>query len=254
MKRTFFLTLMRTASIPSLVSLVLLGTFSSCKEELILGEPVMKYSQTFIDGLYDDAKGVMLTRSSYSHAYQKGGKEKYNKQEVPTGNSFSILFYNGTACSSTNNAERFTELCQQFGDTAFWASKQNFFYNYYAEPIEKITIISGKNYDRNHLAGTPLDDIVQFSTYTPYRLIQDGYPGVTDTEGSREFLGSHDYVDWKRLCDLGPEDLTLIEDGGTLIRFTSPPQVQNQPITITVYFVNGKVLSNTQTINITTAN
>lgn len=74
--------------------------------------------------------------------------------------------------------ERYLELAHRNGDTCFYHPTYSLWYmdrGAWADNFRSLSIVSDADWDDNHPAGTPLDDLfeVSFAVYGPY--IRNGY-------------------------------------------------------------------------------
>ncbi len=101
-------------------------------------------------------------------------------------NECRVFFKVSEMITQSFNKAYYDSLNIKHNDTAYnsWIKChwQPFFpHNYLSADIRSITITSNADFDEQHLAGTSLNDIVQFMAYTPYPFIQSGYKGKSDT-------------------------------------------------------------------------
>lgn len=83
--------------------------------------------------------------------------------------------------STGKEKEEYDRLCRKHDDLNY-NKYRSFLGNIASESLEyidkdftSIEIISDKDYDSNHPAGTGLSDIVRFMSWSPYRFIRSGY-------------------------------------------------------------------------------
>ena len=100
-------------------------------------------------------------------------------------------------------------------------------------PFSAITIVSDADFDDEHPAGTPLDDLVDIKYYT-YRLyIENGYKHTDERA-----MTSNDYSgDWvtKRLSDWTLEDFMFMDTELFLLTVTTNPTIEQQHhLTVTI--------------------
>ncbi len=73
----------------------------------------------------------------------------------------------------------YDSICAKHNDTTYYQPLVSgtgvFKHNYWAFDLVSIQVTSNANFDAEHPAGTLLNDIVQFTAYTPYPYIQAGY-------------------------------------------------------------------------------
>lgn len=86
----------------------------------------------------------------------------------------SILTY---YCCNTN---KYNDLCQKHGDTSYnfkWESIEGSpnVINYPSFDFENLSIVSDKDYDVRHPAGTSLNDVVRYMSFSPKKFIESGY-------------------------------------------------------------------------------
>lgn len=86
--------------------------------------------------------------------------------------SFEGDDHDTTGKTLSEMAKYFTEL---YGDTSYEGAVYPGAFSALAYPIDKATISCDKDFDAEHPAGEPLDDIVRFDFVTCYDFIQNGY-------------------------------------------------------------------------------
>ena len=69
----------------------------------------------------------------------------------------------------------------------------------YSKDLTSISVVCDKDFDDEHPAGTPLDDIIAYDAYSPYPWIKEGY------KGDPTFTHCLKYVK-----DLEPDDMKLL--------------------------------------------
>lgn len=116
-------------------------------------------------------------------------------------------------------------MLEKYGDTVYNSS---YFMPTYAVGVdfEKIEITSDMDFDSGHKAGESLADIVMFHGKSPWEFIQAGCPDSWLME-SKEFKR----ID-KKISEITPEDLKLIEPYFTIEFLLQPEQPGIHTITI----------------------
>lgn len=133
--------------------------------------------------------------------------------------------------------ERYEELSGKYGDVNFnrWVYEAQIRADSWAFPFYTFTVVSDADFDEEHPAGAPLDDVVDIKYYT-YRLyIENGYRHTDERAWT-----SNDYSgDWvvKRLSDLAPEDAVFMDPTEPIgLSFVSTPTLNRQHhMTVTVW-------------------
>ena len=71
--------------------------------------------------------------------------------------------------------DRFAYFSEMYNDTSFKGSTHPGAYSALAYPFDKITLSCNSDYDAEHLAGEPLDDIVKLKFESYWDFLQNGY-------------------------------------------------------------------------------
>ena len=95
----------------------------------------------------------------------------------------------------------------------------------YAKDLVSISVISDKDFDGDHPAGTPLNDIIAYNTYTPYPWIKGGYAGGPVFTRVRKLLDDVNEDDMKLLCAFNLCQLTFMS-------FPTASSFHNMSITV----------------------
>lgn len=132
--------------------------------------------------------------------------------------------------------KRHGELSELYGDTSFnaWLIHDVVMTGSrsWAFPFEELSIVSDDDYDENHPAGTPLDDIVEikYDSYRPF--IESGYKDTST--GSGPFYAR---TETKRISDIVPEDAIFMEPKSMVLIFPDRPTLsKHHRLTLTIKF------------------
>lgn len=218
----------------SVVAPCILLFVSSCAKESP-AEQLMSttYSENYVMCYLSEVDTLYLTPEDYHD-----GRTKFN-------NGIYLNVW-GKECTANYNKETFDFLSHYYDDTTFHLSsfegrRNAVVHASIAEPMLSITVISDKDFDEKHPAGTPLDDIVFFSAGTPYPFIKSGYKKWYERIDSH-FDGGYTIIEGT-LSELNPEDLVLLNTEHMYIDFPLVPKEKEHNITVKILFKNGKVLS-----------
>lgn len=123
---------------------------------------------------------------------------------------------------------RYQALASRYGDTDYngpisFSTYGPGAYMFFSEVIKSISVVSDADYDAEHPAGTPLDDIIYFDGSTPYYYIQNGYKAPPDMEADQKSRYTRIY---KRLSEINDGDLILISVFGNF-EFKALPTESN---------------------------
>lgn len=140
-----------------------------------------------------------------------------------------------------SKAEYFSEL---YGDNSFVGKVRTWSNSALAYPIEKITIWSDKDFDAEHPAGTPLDDIVALRLKTYYDFIKSGYkvyndnaPNISSALKVRNVNFEDINADNSKLASIELAHNTL----SPILFNSAPTELGEYPFTIEMT-INGEVL------------
>ena len=110
-------------------------------------------------------------------------KSKHYITEYLVASEIDVDYVSGTLClevsgteiSVFNNNEKAVALSNMYGDNGWTGVVGPGLQPALAYPIDKITIYSNKDFDAEHPAGEPLDDIVRLGFNSFYPFIANGY-------------------------------------------------------------------------------
>lgn len=133
--------------------------------------------------------------------------------------------------------ERFDELSKRYGDINFnrWVSSEDSWLGTsWAFPFAVFEVVSNLDFDEQHPAGTPLNDVMTIRYYTYKLYIENGYKHTDERA-----IASNDYSgDWvtKPLSEFVPEDaIFMAPDYAFELYFvTTPTNEQHHHLTLTV--------------------
>lgn len=136
---------------------------------------------------------------------------------------------------------KFKELSQSYGDTTYNDYKDIGFSPALGYPIKKISIVSNKDYDSNHPAGTDLSDVIECSMSSYWHHIKNNYRDYNYYD-YYVYCSTKEYCIIKKVADLDSEDLKIV---GAYVMSLFIPDLDlddTHDLTITIHFENGKTL------------
>ncbi len=137
--------------------------------------------------------------------------------------------------------ERYLEIARRNGDTCFYQPTYFLWYierGAFADNFCSLSITSNADWDDNHPAGTPLDDLfdVALSAYGPF--IRNGYVYIGDPAFS---ISCYTTVQ-KRMDLLEPQDMEVIDRSGPALYILSYPTLAREhTLTLRITTTDGKV-------------
>lgn len=154
-----------------------------------------------------------------------------------SGNKYTT--YGGKNTEDYKKAQYFINL---YGDTSYNGSIYPGMSTSIAYPIDKISIKCDKDFDAEHPAGEPLDDIVMLDYKSYYRYIESGYVSAGGPH-------SEDVLDHYVLTlDKIASDVTkLISAGSAKLQFSSAPTDPGKYTFTLETTINGKIFKSTFT-------
>ena len=147
----------------------------------------------------------------------------------------------------TPNFKKAMEFAEFYGDTSYEGSVYPGMSKSLAYPIEKITISCYENFDAEHPAGEPLDDIVKLEYKTFYEYVKNGYKnqettpvGVPDGWGEIDKFLCFNTIktDYATLVFLHSTNATIALP---IIRFASAPTEPGEYYFVLETTINGEV-------------
>lgn len=123
-------------------------------------------------------------------------------------------------------------------------------YTYWDITPISIDVISDADYDEMHPAGVPLNDIVLFTTFSPYQFIKNGYTGKEFVK-NKKTLNQYTQDDFKLIFCVGSAPIykELDEDNYQCISFTTEPTINKEhTLTVTIKDDYGRTFSDTTTV------
>ncbi len=167
-----------------------------------------------------------------------------------------------------SDRELFDSLAIKHGDTNF---HQDIFLNasyprtpheYLGIDFASITVTSNTDFDEEHIAGTPLNDLIQFMAYTPYPFIQSGYQYSTPKGDMWNLLKQETTLIDKPLSECTAEDFILTlghmdnwgffseETSACYLHIKATPTLSKQHmLTVTIVDDADKIWQNTIKLN-----
>lgn len=141
------------------------------------------------------------------------------------------------------------ELAEFYGDTSYNRENLPFANSPLAYPIDKITICCDKDFDTEHPAGKPLDDVVKLEFETFYEYVKNGYEIPADIPYKNR-KGNEKVAHLLNFEDINAEVATLVEIfpfNGQMIKvtpiihFASAPAEPGEYNFVLETTINGKV-------------
>ncbi|MBR5056256.1 MAG: hypothetical protein IKX03_03560 [Bacteroidales bacterium] len=153
--------------------------------------------------------------------------------DLTSSDDISIVSYN--SASQGDKKAVYDSLCIKHSDTGYHGPDP--FSNEpvkkcYAKDFTSISVVSNKAFDADHPAGTPLNDIIVYDAYSPYRWIKSGYDGDPYFYHARVLLSGVAPEDMTQLCALSMFTLSF---------WKFPDFGYEQTLTITVTTDDGVV-------------
>ena len=208
---------------------------------------------------------------------------KANGNAISISNNLSTDGY--TFKTTGSNLSKYNDICVANNDVSYnkyvsyWhpgpiARANNVFW---ANDIKKIVVVSDKDFDNNHPAGTPLDDLMTLYGASPRKFIDSGYKDRYDWNNVSESfkLNMPEFINYVNLAkpnpddnpDVNPYDYTLdyypiemklsqINPGDLnllwlemryLVFDSQPTQPGSYLLTVSLFLNNGRVMRNTIT-------
>lgn len=123
-------------------------------------------------------------------------------------------------------------------------------YTYWDITPVSIDVISNADFDENHPAGARLNDIVLFTTFSPYPFIKNGYTGKEFVK-NKKTLDQYTQDDFKLIFCVAEAPIYsyIDEDNFGCLSFTTEPTVNKEhTLTITIKDDYGRTFSDTTTV------
>lgn len=171
-----------------------------------------------------------------------------NKHCIEIGFYGEIISYFGIGNPNFNEEtkenyqKKFEELSIRYGDTAYYSYVDIAFQPALSYPLNHISITSDKDFDENHPKGSDLSDIAECKMSSYYHHIKENYNIDNDYYS---YCLYNEYCITKKIIDLTDEDLKIIGSSNVYIIFPDIDLNSVHNITITLYFENGVIMSNT---------
>ena len=167
------------------------------------------------------------------------------------GSDINVIEFKESFISASHNSEKeqHSYFSNLYGDTSYTGYTFGFSCPALAYPFDKITMSCNSDFDDEHLAGEPLDDIVKLKFGSFWEFIQNGYkypdgcerPDPVDRGSTGEIL--HTYL----LSEIGRENSKLISLRKPLIHFTSSPATPGEYTFTLELTTNGETFTTTFT-------
>ena len=123
-------------------------------------------------------------------------------------------------------------------------------YTYWDITPVSIDVTSNADFDENHPAGASLNDIVLFTTFSPYQFIKNGYTGKEFVK-NKKTIDQYTQDDFKLIFCVGSAPIynDLDDDNYGCLSFTTEPTVNKEhTLTITIKDDYGRTFSDTTTV------
>ena len=95
--------------------------------------------------------------------------------ENQANNAIYLRFSGENIYDAKATEDKFAYLSNMYNDTSFTGSTHPGAYSALAYPFDEITLSCNSDYDAEHLAGEPLDDIVKLKFESYWDFLQNGY-------------------------------------------------------------------------------
>ena len=133
---------------------------------------------------------IALSFCSCKDKHEASWASKHFITEYLVATEIAVVDVNGTLCLEVSGEEysvgqrdaKAMELTNLYNDNDFWGGVTPGLHPALAYPIDKVTIYSNKDFDAEHPAGEPLDDIAQFGFASYYPYISNGYKDFQKTD------------------------------------------------------------------------
>lgn len=210
------------------------------KRNILLLAALLTAAPFILTGCIRDPE-VPVINGPYIQMYYDGvlNCQVVNYNDVGPGLIFEIVGDGETDIVSYNSAstgekkEVYDSLCNKHFDYGYHGEDpyaDQPVKRCYAKDLLSISVTSDRDYDPQHPAGTPLDDIIVFNTYTPYPWIKGGYQGEPVFNRIKKYLKDLTEDDMKLLCALN-----LCQ----LVFSTAPTLSSSHRMTVTVVTDDG---------------
>ena len=213
-----------------------------------------------------NTKDKQVINNTYISLYFKGDyyKDKrcdYTFQENVYSDSYEDWAYK----PSEEQYNKYIELCNKHEDYGYTheiqilsakrTENQNGLgyvkgYTYWDITPVSIDIVSNADYDETHPAGTSLNDITLFTTFSPYPFIKNGYTGKKFVK-NKKTLDKYTQDDFKLIFCVAEAPIYsyIDEDNYGCLSFTTEPTVNKEhTLTITIKDDYGRTFSDTTTV------
>ena len=167
------------------------------------------------------------------------------------GSDINVIEFKESIIRASRNSEKeqHSYFSNLYGDTSYTGYTFGFSCPALAYPFDKITMSCNSDFDDEHLAGEPLDDIVQLKFGSFWEFIQNGYeypdgcerPDPVDIPLTGEILHSYLFSEIER------ENSKLISLRKPLIHFTSSPATPGEYTFTLELTTNGETFTTTFT-------
>ena len=194
--------------------------------------------------------------------YSKYKKDNYDFQE----NVYSDYYENSPYKPSEEQYNKYVELCNKHEDYGYTHqvrylifkdkntnNGQGYIPNYTYWDITPILIdvVSNADYDETHPAGTSLNDITLFTTFSPYPFIKNGYTGKEFVK-NKKTLDKYTQDDFKLVFCLDDvstfsEDLDR-DNYGALTFAKEPTKSKEHTFTVTIKDDYGRTFTDSLTV------
>lgn len=143
----------------------------------------------------------------------------------------------------TEEAKYFAEL---YGDTQYDGYVHPGLHSALAYPIDKITISCEQDFDANHPAGKPLDDVIKLDYKTYYKFVKSGYTAYNYT--NPQYMNPDEEWHVLNLDKINADntklmDISLSAKSIAGIKFDSKPEVPGEYTFNLAVTINGEVMT-----------
>ena len=184
-----------------------------------------------------------------------GGTEYSHQEDV-----YSDYYENSTYKPTQEQYDKYMELCEKHRDYGYKHKVEILSsrkihgqngpgyvkgYTYWDITPVSIDVVSNADFDENHFAGTSLNDIILFTTFSPYSFIKNGYKGKEFVK-NKKTLDRYTQDDFKLIFCVAEAPIysDLDKDNyGCLTFTTEPTKNKEHTLTITIKDDYGRIFT-----------
>ena len=189
-----------------------------------------------------------------------GGVDYMHQKEV-----YSDYYENSGYTPTQEQYDKYVELCEKHHDYGYKHKVEILSsrkihgqngpgyvkgYTYWDITPVSIDVVSNADFDENHFAGTSLNDIILFTTFSPYSFIKNGYKGKEFVK-NKKTLDRYTQDDFKLIFCVAEAPIysDLDKDNyGCLTFTTEPTKNKEHTLTITIKDDYGRIFTDSLTV------